>query len=165
MENPTPFDLVYRQLVSNLLEQPRIAEVLKAKNLIQYDKPANAGKAAIQTADLPEIVVYCEGVRGNLHQSTSTALLTTSWRVVISTGMYDSKKLNSLVFGVICCLVNKEQLMALKWKNRTFVKDIRLATGDFGLSDPAKNRNIAGWSSLLAVEIDFSLLLQDLKEN
>lgn len=160
----TPFDLIYAELVEQIRLHADIQPVLKEKNLIEYDQDSSPEKASVQTADLPEIVVYLAHVRGNLHQSSDTVKLTTVWAFMSSVGSYDSSKLNTLNFGLLRVLVDwKELLGGLVWQTRPFVKDVRLVNADVGLSNPKANRNIVGWSSIMMAEIDVSLLLADLK--
>ena len=160
----TPFDLIYAKLTDEILLHADIAPVLKEKNLIDYDQDSSPEKASVQTADLPEIVVYLSHIRGNIHQSSDTAKLTTVWAFMTSVGTYDSSKLNTLSFGLIRILVDWKSLLGgLTWSSRAFVKDVRLVNADVGLSNPKANRNIVGWSSIMMAEIDVSLLLADLK--
>lgn len=160
--NDTPFDLLYRQLIVDVKATPEWASVLKERNLITFDSQTNPEKRQVQTADLPELVIYMSGLRGNLHASSSTCLLTTTWQYMISSGVFDSSKINALVFGTIRALSNKAELFKLTWTNRAFVRDVRLFNADQGLSNPAANRNIQGFSCLLSAEIDVSLLISDL---
>ena len=158
----TPFDLIYERLIADYRLQQAAIDSVKSKNLIEYTQESSPEKRSVQTADLPEVVIYLSNVRGNLHASSSTAHFTTTWQYMLSTGSFDSRKINTLGFAAIKSLSNKAAMMALQWNSRTFVKDIRLLGADVGLSNPDANRNIKGWASLLSAEIDLSLLITDL---
>lgn len=141
---------------------PELIELVRLKNLIVFDADSSPEKTQVQSADVPEVVLYMSHIRGNLHESSSTVHLTTSWTFLISSGTFDSDVLGQLTLGAIRALVKwKENLHPLEWSGRTFVKDVRLVTGDVGLSNAQANRNIVGWSSMLDAEIDVSLLITD----
>lgn len=159
-----PFDLVYNKLVTEIRAHADVSALLKTRNLIEYDKDSSPEKQSVQSADLPEIVVYLAHIRGNLHQSSDTAKLTTVWAFMTSVGSYDSAKISLFTFALVKILVDWKALLGtLEWESRAFVKDVRLANTDLGLSNSSANRNIVGWSSLMMAEIDISLLLGDLK--
>lgn len=163
MSMDTPFDLVYREIVDSLYNDPTLAVQLRERTLVQFDdQRTNPQKKRVQSADLPEVVVYMRSVRGNLHATSSTLRLTTVWPVIISTGVYDTQLSNAIVFSVLRIAVDwKSTLAPLVWRSKDFVKDVRLVTSDSGESNPQYNRNITGWVTLLELEIDLSFLTTD----
>lgn len=159
---PTPFELLYTQMVADLRAMPEIAELVKARNLIAFENRNSPEKAQIQSADVPELVLYMSNVRGNLHESSSTVRLVTTWSYIISSGTFDSSVIGQLMLGMLRGLVKwKETLHPLEWSTRRFVQDVRLVTSDVGLSNPKANRNITGWSTMAQAEIEISLLITD----
>lgn len=163
MATPTPFDITYEALLAHVLTRPDVAAVLKERNLIKYNARDTREKHSVQTADLPEIAIFMSAVRGNVHASSSHAAITTVWEYLFSTGTFDTGMINMLVFQTICSFVDKDSLFALTWKDRVFIKDVRLSSGDQGKSNPAANRNINGWACVLTAEIDMTFLRTDLR--
>lgn len=162
-ESLTPFDLVYQQLLQDVQNNSLVQSYVKEKNLIRFTGNNPQEKLAVQTADLPEVVLWMQSVRGNLHASSSHVMLTTGWTFINSIGSYDSALNNALILGILAATMKWQSTLALlQWNNRIFVRDVRLQNSESGLSNVKANRNISGWASIMNFEVDMSLLITDL---
>lgn len=159
----TPFDLIYETLIQALHDE---GNLFKARNVIAFDDvKTNPSKAAVQTADLPEVVLYLSNVSGNFTANSSSAVFVTTWRYMLSTGDYNSASSHKLMFSVLRIHADwKESLASLLWKGKQFVKGSRLVLSQQGLSNAEQNRNISGFASVLDLEVDICLNKADFIE-
>ena len=160
-----PISECYDALIAGLRADTVIDSLVREKNLIDFADVPKPTRDAIATADLPELMVYCKAIRGNLHASSSHSFLTTTWEFQISTGRFDTTVVNELMFAVLRVAVKWHELLrtVAEWEGKNFIKDVRLANGDVGISNPQANRNIRGWASVIQLDIDFGLDLEDIK--
>ena len=158
----TPFDITYRALIAGVTAK----SLVRPGNFIKFDEVVHRPeKPGIASADVPELVLYMSGFSGNLHQSTSTARLTTTWTIVQSSGSYDSQLTNAVNWALIGLLADWQTVLhPLKYNDRVFVQDCRLAGSNSGQDANDKMRNIRGWVTVSSFEIDMSFLTADVVE-
>lgn len=158
----TPFDLIYAAIIVEL----KADSDFKENTVIAFDDVVrNKLKAGVQTADLPEVVVYLSNVTGNLTANSSSTKISTNWRYMVSTGQYNSRIIHRLVFNVVRMHKRWHEVFgALEWRGKTFVKDARLVSGQTGLSNSEQNRNISGFAAVLDFEVDLVLNSVDLTQ-
>lgn len=156
----TPFDLIYEKLVDELRADGAFSA--KPKNVVEFSSAAQTSspeRPQVQTADLPEVLVYMQRVYGNLHGNSSAAHFTTVWRYLVSTGEHNSRLSFRLVFNILRMHKRwKEVFGELQWREDKFVRNARIVDVQHGISDPQANRNIKGFSAVLDFELDISLL-------
>lgn len=159
----TPFDIVYAQLLQDIAADV-VLTTIKDKNVIAYTQDSSPEKVGHATNDLPELTVYMSSFTGNIHASSSHSLIKTRWRFQAISSGYDSKRLHALAFAVVRVLTRwKNVNPPLTWKDRVFVKDVRLANADQGIAQ--NSTNIQGWATLMDAEIDLTFLTSDLMAN
>lgn len=155
MTSPNPLDDVYDTLVQSLYKVPGLRTLVKEKNRIGYNQAANQEKLSVTSADLPELLVYCNGFSGTLHNDSDACRFTFQYSLQFSTGSFDSRIINQLLFLSLAGLLNwKSTVFALKFKDKPYVLDVRIQPSLIGASDEQANRQIRGWASVLTVELD-----------
>jgi len=160
-----PFNAVVSTLWDLALAHTRLAALVKVGNRIRYDQSELGAKETVQPADLPELALLSNGIiAGNLHADSTNAMLKRRYTFQITTGTYKIETLNVVEWYLICALTDwQSALTALKWNNKTFVKNCNIASVDDGFSNAELNRGIKGWSALWSCEIDFWFRQADLR--
>lgn len=163
----TPFDLVYDSLWQTLLVSPSFRSLVREGNRIRFDSDSDRSpmKDNVLTADTPEMVLSVESTSQiNLHRTSCTSSLTRRYAWLLSTGDQRAQRLLFPIEWAVFCAMNgfKETLCALKWNGLRFVKDVRVSDATAGLSDPARNRGIIGFSSVWRVDVDMHFATTDL---
>lgn len=157
----TPFDVLYNALVTQLVASGDFT----AKNVIIFDKDSNPKKAAVQSADLPEVLLALSDLTGNYTENSSSVKLTPQYKYMLSTGSYDSTVIHKLLFNVLRLNADFENTLSpLTWKSRRFVQNSRIVSAPIGESNPDANRNIRGWAGIVTIEFELYLNKQDFKE-
>ena len=162
-----PFTIVYGALWDMLLQHPQIVRDVKEANRIRFDISNNRDplKTQIGAADLPELCISVETMTANLHSNSSQSKMSRLYSILVSTG---DKRYTELLaqteWAIFCALACwQEKLSGLQWKGAHFVTNLRLPSGSAGLSDPIRNRNITGWSSVWRAEIEMHFQTDALK--
>lgn len=158
-----PISLLYDKILEAVAADTDVASLIKENNLIDFNDVRKPTKAGVTTADLPELVIYVSSVRGNLHASSSHVMLTTVWSFILSTGTFKMDVQNTLLFAILKVLTDwKNSIRPVEFASKQFVKDVRLADANTGVSNAEANRNIRGWAAVIQAEIDLGLDLSDL---
>jgi hypothetical protein len=162
-----PFTIVYGAFWDMLLQHPQIIRDVKEANRIRFDIANNRDpiKTQIGTADLPELCVSVESMTANLNTNSSQSKISRLYSIFVSTGdnRY-TEHLAQMEWAIFCALSCwQEKISGLIWKDSHFVTNLRLQTGSAGLSDPVRNRNITGWSSVWRAEVEMHFRTDDLK--
>jgi len=147
-----PFDLVYTAMFDSIVENTD--HHVRQGNYIRLDTDKrDVMKPRVQVADLPEIILAPVGGSANLHASSNTVSVIKQWAWMISTGDYRIGILHQVEWEILEAMT-KCNLYALTYKNMPFVKRVDITDMATGASDPERNRNITGWSSLWTVEVE-----------
>ena len=162
---------LYSRLCDLIYNRPEVIETLKLleQNLIRFDENKdNPQKSAVQTVDLPEIIVAPVGLGGTLKASTGASQPTIRYIVTLTTGDYRyATYLAPLSFYVYAALTEWADpcigITELQWNKKPFVRNLTFTDSDVGLSDAARNRGIEGWSELLRFEVALNFKLSELK--
>lgn len=159
-----PLNDIYKAFLAELRATAEIREVIREGNLIDFTQDISPLKKGISSADVPELILYITGMRGNLHASSTHSFITVNWRFMLSSGSFDTTICTSVSFAILQVLTRwRSFLIPLKLKDNSFVRDVKLVSGDMGLSNPDANRNIKGWASVVDIETDLAFNLNDLK--
>lgn len=169
-----PFQLVYDELFSIVAKDPRVQALVRPKNAIAYNQPAgnNPTREVLNPADTPEITLVSSGASFNLHNTSTTCMVTRRYQWMIATGSYNlSKDLYALEWGAFCAMVEwRSRLTVLTWPEGVtadyahFVKVLRAADLNEGIANSGLDRGAAGFSALWAVDIDMYFRTQDLRQ-
>ncbi len=121
-------------------------------------------KPEVKAGDLPEVMLIPTGFTSNLHSTSSSSKVIQRYSLVVYTG---SKRINALMnqiqWEVLVALANwKVALSPLEWRDKTFIKRLDVLSVEEGLTDPAANRNITGWSAVWQCEIEMIFTTSDL---
>ncbi len=150
-----PFQQIINEIWVLLESHTFFTEAVKKGNRIKFDKP-DPIKQEIATADVPEVIVSSTTLTLQYDRTSNGTSLTKRFDVLISSGSFDlTKGFYQVEWEIIRAFSGWRTLLdELSWSGDVFVQDVRLITGNEGLSDPERNRGIQGWSSALAVEVD-----------
>jgi len=170
----TPFELVYNELFSIVAKDPRVQAFVRPSNAIAYNKVAgnNPVRENLSAADTPEITLISSGASFNLHNTSTTCMLTRRYQWMIATGGYNiNKSLYSLEWGMFCAMVEwRSRLTAVTWPEGVtadyahFVKSLRAADLNEGVANSQYDRGASGLSALWAVDVDMYFRTQDLRQ-
>jgi hypothetical protein len=158
-----PFALVYTTLWGMMLEHPGFVADVPEGNRIKFVDLTNRdpNKLDIATADLPEVALISSSVTSNLFNTSNTSMIMRNYTWLLSSGDFryyvDEKTpmLATLEWYIFVAMHGwKQKLGALTWRDRKFVKKCNTTAGMTGLSDPARNRGISGWSASWSVEVE-----------
>lgn len=162
----TPFDMVYTELWNMALSHHGFVRDVKEKNRIRFDDPANRDplKDPVMAADLPEVQLAAATGTLNLQNTSSSSMITRQYTWYIASGDYRYTQFMSAVeWYLFCAMIGwKTRLVALKWKEKPFVKRANVVSTLAGMSDPQRNRNIVGWSAAWTVEVEMHFQTSDL---
>jgi len=156
--NTNPFNMVLTALWEMLLAHPRIVRDVKEQNRIRFDLANNRDpfKPAIQASDLPEICIASLAASANIMETSSTSRCNRTYSIMLSTGDFRYTEICGQVEWHIWVAMCgwKRTLGGLQWNGQNFVKRANVTNVSTGMSDPEKNRNIRGWSSVWSVEVE-----------
>jgi len=161
-----PFNMVMTALWDLLLAHPRLVRDVKEKNRIRFDLAGNRDpfKPAIQVGDLPEVCIASLAASANIMETSSTSRCTRSYSIMVSTGDYRYTEICGVIEWEIWVAMCgwKRTLGGLQWNGHNFVKRANVTNVATGMSDPEKNRNIRGWSSVWSVEVEMHFTTAEL---
>jgi hypothetical protein len=171
---PNPLTLVHDALWELVAKQPIFADLVKPGNRIQFNDPRvrDPIKASATTADLPEVLLTSEGLSPvRLCRTSSTSSIIKQWGWVITTGDYRLNEfLLPIEWAIIACMMDwKRVLTALRWPPNTsssyehFVKRTDVVGTQHGESDARRNRGIAGFSSIMTIEVEMHFRTLDIQ--
>lgn len=163
----TPFDLVFTALLDMVADSPRARKLVKTGNLIRYDSETtrNPYKNDVAVADLPEIILIAEGGLVSLHATSCDCSIVRRYSWLIATGEQRARYIHAAEFLLVCLLADcRTKLGALRWNEHSFVKRVDIVDVTTGLSDPARNRGIQGWSALWRCEVEMRFGITELIE-
>lgn len=135
------------------------ADEFKAGNIINLadENRRDPMKDNILTADLPEIILIMAGGDGNLHRSSSSSNIIQQFQFLISTGERRLTLISDLKWYAYQALWawQKQGFGAALYANETFITRLDWVNVVEGESDPALNRGIMGWSTIISFEAEF----------
>jgi len=171
-----PFTLVYNALWNCLLAHPKFIADVREGNRISFIHDANRDplKQAVQSADLPEVILDSQQVTAQMYYSSTGSKIIRNYAFLVSTGDFRIQKILYQVEWEIFCAMHgwTSILTALKWPIATtlpdnrpsFVKRCDIVSANDGQFDNQRNRNINGWSAIWACEVEMHFAWQDLKD-
>lgn len=163
MTKLNPLDIAYDGLIAALFKAPSVRAAIKEGNRIIYDSLNNPAKQNITSADVPELLIYGNGLSGTLHFNADSCKLTTTYLLQISSGSFNSRDVHNLMLSCIVALLNwKKTIHSLTYEGKTFIKDVRINPSPIGTSNADANRQVRGWAALIGIELDLYLNSQSL---
>lgn len=166
MTDPNPFSMVFSALWTALLNHPKFTTDVKDRNRIRFDSETDRDplKDQVQAADLPEVAIIASTGNGNLHDTSSSTKMVRQYALMVSTGDYRySEILSRVEWYMLAALLGwKSQIATVEWNGQKFVKRVNIVSTQAGMSDPRLNRNITGWSTVWAVEVEMHFNTADL---
>jgi hypothetical protein len=160
-----PFTQVHRAIAKAILADARVAEQVKANNVVTWDNTRGPIKERLTTADLPELQLRAGTLAVNLGSKSCGTELTRAYSLVLNTGEQQLSvnlyPLEWALIGVAYRLKFEYLLSGLLYKKRSFVTDCNIVSAEAGLSSADDNRGITGWTALwtLEVQMNFSELI------
>lgn len=162
MPQLNPISLIAGGLWAAVDAHPVLAEI-RAGNKIRFDRPGNPIKETLAIADVPELRLLPTSASGNLHNTSnsSTVVTTFTWLVVL--GQFGETEVNKLLWALIeCAAAWKKYIAPLEWRGKRFVKRLDFRQSQSGLTDRALNRGVDGWSAILTIEVELGLTTADM---
>jgi len=148
-----PFTTLFDALVTALADT-EIPNLVPARNLISFVDEGDF-KENISDADTPEIVLMPLGGDGNPHHSSCSSRVTRQYGFYVATG---DKRTRSELFPIEWELFRalckwQRSITQLTWNGKSYVKSLNLVTHAQAIADPARNRQIRGWSASWVFEV------------
>lgn len=161
----TPFAAVYSS-IWNLVDDSTVLSLgVRKGNRIRFDtNDRNPLKQNVQDADLPELMLISEGFSGNLNSSSSSTTIDERFAFYVSTGSFQyTDKLAPLNFELLRVLVRWKTISStLLWKDKTFIKLVKLLDTGVGLFNEDQNRGLRGWSAIIRFQVTEHFKTSDL---
>lgn len=162
MSQINPISLVAGGLWAAVDAHPVLAEI-RAGNKIRFDRPGNPIKETLASADVPELRLLPTSASGNLHNTSNSSQIITTFNWLVVLGDFAETEINRLLWALIeCAAAWKEYLPPLEWRGKKFVKRLDFRQSQSGLTDRALNRGVDGWSAILTIEVELGLTTADM---
>lgn len=158
----TPFSILYTGIWNAV--DPYIQDLVRPGNIIRYDThEANPEKRNVQLADMPEVMLMSEGFEGNLTATSNSAQCLQRFAFFVSTGRLQyTPYLAQISFALYRGLLAWTEFGELSWKEKRFVKAVRLDSTDEARLNAEQNRGLAGFSSALRFHVEMFFSRADL---
>jgi hypothetical protein len=161
-----PFSMCYTGIVKLLLANKHFNRMVETSNLIRFDAKNKRDplKSVVEAGDLCEVIVSQDGMAMNLGQTSTTTMVLKRYSILLSTGdKRINDFLNQVQWEIFVCMSNwKSVITPLQWRGAGFVKRAAVLDVSEGLSDPAANRKIEGWSAVWRCEIEMHFKKTDI---
>jgi hypothetical protein len=161
-----PLTKIYLAIWELLNASPEFAEAVRVGNQVSYMREDNRDplKQSVATADLPEVALVQNGIDCNLFNTSSGTKFVVEYALIINTGDFRLGETTSLLNWVAVCQFAKwkDYLAALTWKGKTFLKVCRLLNAKTGQSDPNRNRQINGFTTVWVISCECHITTSDL---
>lgn len=150
-----PLQQVYDKLWTLLESHSFFTELIDKGNRVKFDKESSV-QVEISSDDTPEVMIGTTTLDLQYDRTSNSSFLTKRYDILVSSG---DKRLQEGLYQVEWEIIRgfsrwRGQLDGLSWAGIPFVIDVRLISGTEGISIPEQNRGIAGWSSILSLEVD-----------
>lgn len=163
-----PLQLVYSALRTLPEGHPRFRELVRVGNRIGFDDQDDRDplKSVVADADLPEAVLEVQTAMVKMHSTSSTSSMTQQFAWLISTGdQRVTDRLLEVEWTIFVGMLDWQRVLgALRWHGKSFCKRTDIVSCSAGLSDPARNRGIKGWSAIWRCEVEMHFATKDLLE-
>ena len=161
-----PFSLVYSEIVTGLKASTSLRDLCKEQNIIGFESKRNPIRSNVQTGNLPELTLMCNGnISGNISATSSSTMFKREYELIIATGDVRLVEVQEPVEFICCCILTNwpDLIGKLQWRDKPFVKALYFTQSDNGVSDSKANRGINGWNSVLTFNVDLYFTTNDLK--
>ena len=162
-----PFTIVYRGIISLLEGSTKWDSVHKRGNRVDMTQNKEQTlKDAVQPGDTPEFILVSNGiVEGSLHETSSSSRLVRQWAVLVTTGdLRLHKKLYPSEWANYVALSRwRNSMLALQYRNKSFVTCVNLASAIEGQIQNNQNRGIEGWSTSMFIDVTMHFQTSDLE--
>ena len=153
-----PFSIAYNGLWQLAEDDMGLRALVRSENRIKFDS-FNPIKQNIADADVPELILVPAGGDPNLINTSDTTKIVKRYNWLLSTGSNQQGQFFDIEWALTRAMLRWPDLTLL-WKNKSFVKSVKIVSITEGLSDAERNRGINGWSGILSMslEMHFSTL-------
>ena len=162
-----PFSLTYQALWTLAEGNSDLASRVKLRNRIRYDRnDRNPEKRVGADADYPELVLVSDGMRGNIHQTSSTSMTVRLYSWYITTGdMRLTERLLPVEFALFKAMCGWQDVLGqLEWSGERFVKRTNLLTITNGVLRPEqRSHGPMGWAAIWSIETEMHFATKNLK--
>jgi hypothetical protein len=147
----------------------RVEPLVLPGNKIRFNLPENRDpqKATAADTDFPELMLTTTGlVEPNLGMSSCKTLIKRQYSWIITTGDYRMNyRLYPVQFALLCAMMDWDKVLTtLRWMEEPFILKLSLVQGVDAAQDPKVNRNIKGWSSIWACQVDMAFNSNQLRQ-
>lgn len=158
--------MVYDALWELAEQSAELTALVRPKNRIKLNHTGQSSpfKEQILAADLPELVLVSTGTSANMQDTSSTSRITRQYEWLLATG--DSSVVNRLLpveWALFCAMCDWPAVLnPMTWNGRKFVTRTQFVSVNSGLTDGERNRNLFGWSSVWALEVEMHFCTSEL---
>lgn len=159
-EENDPLTQIYDGIWKLVEDFQLFADTVRVGNRISLaDSSRYPYKESVSTKDLPEVILHPSGGQCFLHDDSDTSRFVRYFQFLISTGDMRVDHLHfPLQWHVIRAISDwKSSIGGLTWKEHPFLYNMDIPDTTEGESDPERNRNIEGWSSIVQIRADFEI--------
>lgn len=153
-----PLTKVYDALWSLVEAHPEVDNIVRLGNRVKYNSATDRRpkKSSVSTADLPELSLVSEGGTLRIKNTTSSTKLVRRYSWIISTGDWRvNHYLYQVEWMIICAMCDWDSVVsALQYDGANFVKRTDVVNITEGMTLPAGQEAISGWTSLWSCEIE-----------
>lgn len=150
-----PFTQVLDALWNALVAWPAFADLVRPGNRLELPEDAeNPYKPTVNNADLPEVFIEPSGGAAALAFTSSNFQPVQNYVLYGATGKMSPRLYLKLKWAVICALAKANQeTHPFGFK---FVQSIAITDGSEVIDDQDANRNEAGWSGRITIQVTFN---------
>lgn len=132
-----------------------LGAMIKPGNRVDYSENDDTTKAMIVDADVPELQLVDEGGTFNVSANSSGCSYLMNMSIIVSTGDY-RLPIASAINWYIMVNFGKwgEVLAGTTWKGLPFIKNVQPIPIQIGESNPERNRNIKGWTTIWRMQLE-----------
>lgn len=163
-----PFTTVWRSIWDYAVGWDGLQQYIKKGNFVSFaDNIKFPLKQVVQDGDLPELILIPAGFASNLHNTSSSQMITRNYQWAISTGDLRIWNTMPIQFELLRAMTAwKLQLNGnnITWRDKSFVKRMNITAATEGQSDAERNRGIKGWSALVNLEVEMHFSISDMKD-
>lgn len=161
-----PFTRVYDALWTCVVEHPYLGAVFKVGNRVDLIDKRAFVKEKLASADLPELLLIPQSLKGNLHASSSSSSVIKRYQWVMTSGDYRvDKYLFPISWAIYTSMVRCQKILTtlkMDGDDKTFVRRADLIDSTDGQSQAQRDSNIKGWSTVQTIEVEMYFTTTDL---
>lgn len=157
-----PYSFLFGSLWDVLEDDETFASLVKSTNRIKLDDKFKPFKSSLVEASVPEVTLLPAGKVFNEENPCDGTSVKQTVHATVVTGLRNTSRLFPLQHAILTAIYNaiynnEATLMDLEWEETTIIKQIIFLPIEEGLTYDELNREIAGWSAIMPMEVKMFL--------